>query len=184
MYPILILLAHHRLHRHRPLHLPLEVEGRRRQADVAAEVADRLGQHPGRGQHLHGQPGAGDQDHRGRPAQGGRHRARRAAGDGRGGAPRAAAPREADRLPGDARQPGDARRPPRDHHRPHQVVRRRRRRRPVDEGDDALEGHLRGHELHRVRPRHRYPRPRDLRRAQRPDPGACSTASTRARSRR
>ena len=44
--------------------------------------------------------------------------------------------------------------------RPHQVVRRRRRCRPVDEGDDALEGHLGGDELHRLRPRDRYLRPR------------------------
>ena len=33
-----------------------------------------------------------------------------------------------------------------------QVVRRRRRCRPVAEGDDAVQGYLRGHELHRLRP--------------------------------
>ena len=100
--PSSLLLGDHRLHHVRPLDVRFEVQGRRRQADVAAEVADRLGQHPGRDQHLPVEPGAGHPHHRGRPAPRGWHGARRSAGDGRGSAPRAAEDREAHRLPGHA----------------------------------------------------------------------------------
>ena len=117
------------------------------------------GQHPGRDQGLLGQLDAAHPDR----AVGPDARQSLGRGDqlghGRGRSPRAAAAREADRLPGDARQPGDPRRPARDHHRSHQGVRRRRRRRPLAEGDPALEGDLGGDELHRLRPHHRHRRP-------------------------
>ena len=86
-------------------------------------------------------------------------------GHGRGQPARAARHREAHRLPGHAGQPGHAGRSARHHRRSHQVVRRRRRCRSVAEGDPAVEGHLRGHELHVLRPAHRHHRPR------RPTPG-------------
>ena len=138
----------------------LEVEGRRREADVAPEVADRLGQHPGRDQHLPGEPVAGHA-RSSRPVCAARVARSMTCSRAWTKKPsRAAEDRKADGLPGDAGEPRDARRPARDHHGPHQVVRRRRRCRPVDEGDDALEGYLGGDELHRVRPRHRYLGPR------------------------
>ena len=58
-------------------------------------------------------------------------------------------------------------------------VRRRRRRRPLAEGDAAVEGHLGGHELHVLRPAHRHHRPGRLRLAERQDPERSSTTSPR-----
>ena len=170
MWPILIAAHDHDGDPHRARRVPAPRRHRQGKAGGSPSLADLRRQHPGRDQGLLGQLDAADPHRPGGPDA--RQPLRRGdqRRDGRGGAARAAAAREADRLPGDARQPGDARRPARHHHRSHQVVRRRRRCRPVAEGDAAVEGHLGGDELHRLRSLHRHHRPRGLRVPERQDP--------------
>ena len=115
---------------------PAQGGHRQGEAPGAPPLADLGGQHPGRHQGLLGQLDADDPHRAGGPHARQPLRRRDPRGDGRGGAARDAADREADRLPGDARQPRHAGRSARDHRRSHQAPSRAspawtpRRRRP------------------------------------------------------